>query len=272
MGNEQNMSIEKRTLADKLRAVILLETSKPYKEMNSDLVTECVEFLMDLEGTERLTKSEIEQRVNDIPFKGKPTVVNEHAKKKIRAKRLIVIAAVLAILAVLGVIFATSFTEPKETPSDKLVEELKEHIVCEMYPGEIEEHGNIDLVKAIETRMYDNAEELVEEENIKVLYPRWLPRDVEIENISYAELTFYEECTFAASDPNYTISFIPNASITDREKEYCKKINLRGLTVYYFEHEDGAQAMFEYNNCLYTVSSLSVRQVLLTILLLKEID
>ena len=98
MGNRQDFSAEKQSLKDKLMAIILLETSKDYKEMDSDLVTECVDFLMELEGKERLTKAEIEKRVSEIPFKGKVTAINSYAKKKIRAKRIAIIAAVLAVL------------------------------------------------------------------------------------------------------------------------------------------------------------------------------
>ena len=105
MGNKQDFSAEKHSLKDKLMAIILLETSKPYKEMDSDLVTECVDFLMELEGKEKLTKSEIEQRVNAIPFKGKVTAIGSYTKKRLRAKRLAVIAAILAvIIALLGII------------------------------------------------------------------------------------------------------------------------------------------------------------------------
>ena len=75
MGNRQDFSAEKQSLKDKLMAIILLETSKDYKEMDSDLVTECVDFLMELKGKQKLTKSEIEQRVNEIPFKDKVTAI-----------------------------------------------------------------------------------------------------------------------------------------------------------------------------------------------------
>ena len=87
MGNKQDMNALNQSLKDKLMAIILLETSKDYKDMDSDLVTECVDFLMELEGKERLTKAEIEQRVNEIPFKGKVTAIGSYTKKKIRAKR-----------------------------------------------------------------------------------------------------------------------------------------------------------------------------------------
>ena len=101
MGNNHDKATENQTLKDKLIAIILLETSKDYKKMDSDLVTECVDFLMELEGKERLTKEEIEQRVNEIPFRGKVKALNSYAKKKLRAKRIAIIAAVLAVLITL---------------------------------------------------------------------------------------------------------------------------------------------------------------------------
>lgn len=48
MGNNHDKATENQTLKDKLMAIILLETSKDYKKMDSDLVTECVDFLMEL--------------------------------------------------------------------------------------------------------------------------------------------------------------------------------------------------------------------------------
>ena len=63
MRDERDETLAKQTLKDKLMVIILLETAKDYKEMDSDLGTECVDFLMELEGKERLTKKEIEQRV-----------------------------------------------------------------------------------------------------------------------------------------------------------------------------------------------------------------
>ena len=109
MGKKNDFSAERQSLKDKLTAIILLETAKDHKEMDSDLVTECVDFLMELEGKQRLSKKEIEQRVKAIPFKGKATAINSYAKKKIRAKRLAVIAAILAvIIALFGVIAVAS--------------------------------------------------------------------------------------------------------------------------------------------------------------------
>lgn len=54
--------MENQTLKDKFTAIILLETAKDVKEMDSDLVTECVDFLSELEGRERTTPFQEEAR------------------------------------------------------------------------------------------------------------------------------------------------------------------------------------------------------------------
>lgn len=54
--------MENPTLTDKLRAIILKETAKDVKDMDSDLVTECVDFLTELEGRERTTPFQEEAR------------------------------------------------------------------------------------------------------------------------------------------------------------------------------------------------------------------
>lgn len=159
MGNRQDFSAEKQSLKDKLMAIILLETSKDYKEMDSDLVTECVDFLMELEGKQRLTKSEIEQRVNAIPFKGKVTAIGSYAKKKIRAKRLAVIAAILAvIIALFGIIAIAS--------GDTVSEIFKQmgNSIHQLLEGGPKEYDDITLYKSDETKTYSSIEELAESE------------------------------------------------------------------------------------------------------------
>lgn len=267
MGNRKNMSNEKQTLKDKLMAVILLETSKPYKEMDSSLVTECVEFLMDLEGTKRLTKEEIEQKVNDIPFKGKVTAINGHIKKKIKTKRLIIIAAVFAALFIAFSIIAISFG----TAPDALIDRLAHHIVHEMRNGDSEMHGNIQVIKANETKTYSSVEELVRDENITILYPEWLPAGEQIVSVDYYRAPDFEEYCLVCSNPEHSILISLNTTIPDEEKESNPSTVIGGHTVYYFEAPEFVQAMFEYNNCLYSIHSNTEENVFKIIENLKEI-
>jgi len=61
----------KDELKNKLLSIILLENKKDYTEIDTDLIDECVSFLLELEGKERLTETEIKKKIEKIPFKGK---------------------------------------------------------------------------------------------------------------------------------------------------------------------------------------------------------
>ena len=176
MRNKQDTNLSRQTLKDKLMAIILLETSKPYKEMDSDLVTECVDFLMELEEKQRLTKAEIKKKVDEIPFHGKITSIGSHNKKKIRTKRIIVIAAVLAILLAIFSILAVTFTNAE----DSLIDRFAQYIVGDMKPGESKEFENIELIKPNETKTFSSIEALVRDEDIAILFPTWLPNGYRI--------------------------------------------------------------------------------------------
>jgi len=54
---------------DKLLSIILLETEKHYKKMDTDLVIESVDFLLELEGIKTITDEERKRNIDKIPFK-----------------------------------------------------------------------------------------------------------------------------------------------------------------------------------------------------------
>lgn len=267
MGNRQDFSAEKQSLKDKLMAIILLETSKPYKEMDSDLVTECVDFLMELEGKQKLTKSEIEQRVNAIPFKGKVTAIGSYAKKKIRAKRLAVIAAVLAvIIALFGIIAVSSGKD-----SSELLRRLG-YAVIEMFGGETADYGNVTLNKSNETKNYNSIEELIKDEKIEILYPTWLPENEKITSVLYWVEEPFETYILQCDNDNYNVSVTINKVVTDDIKLNCLIRKISDFTVYYIEQDVFAQGIFEYKNNYYIVKSDTEENLFKTIECLEEIN
>lgn len=269
MGNNQAFSNEKLTLRDKLTAIILLETAKPYKEMDSDLVSECVEFLMDLEGTKRLTTAEIEQKINDIPFKGKITAIKKHTKKKVIAKRLIIIAAVLAILLSIFCIVAIS----SETPFERFINDMIDCIVFEMKPGEHKNIDNIELIKHDKSLTFSSVKEFAEHENIEILFPSWLPENNKITEISYySEDTLGELYVLYCGDAAYSIQININKTVAKdiQTANLSKKVGEH--TVYIFADDGFAQGIFDYNGSCYTVSAYTEEEVLKIIESFKEIN
>lgn len=267
MGNKQDFSAERQSLKDKLMAIILLETSKDYKKMDSDLVKECVDFLMELEGKERLTKAEIEQRVNAIPFKGKVTAIGSYTKKRLRAKRLAVIAAILAvIIALFGIIAVSSGRD-----SSELLRRLGYSFI-EMFGGEIAEYSNITLIKPNETKKYNSIEELLTDEKIEILYPTWLPENEKIVTVMYLDVEQSEIYVFNSNHDEYSISVTINEIVKDDIKSDCFMKEINGYTVYCFSEEGYSQAVFDYRNNLYIIKSDTEENLFKTIECLEEIN
>ncbi len=267
MENNHDMTVERQSLKDKLMAIILLETSKDYKEMDSDLVTECVDFLMELEGKQKLTKAEIEQRVNAIPFKGKVTAIGSYAKKKIRAKRLAVIAAVLAfIVALFGIIAVASgdfFDEFLRNMGNSF------HEWIESGP---KEYGDITLYKPNETKTYSSIEDLAESEEIEILYPAWLPENEKIISIWHLVEGESERYLLQCENPNHSINIFFNSDLPNELKLNSIKKEIAGYLVYYIKTPQYIQANFVYNNNRYAVKSDTEDNLFRIIENLKEIN
>lgn len=248
-------------------AIILLETAKDYKKMDSDLVTECVDFLMELEGKERLTKEEIEQRVNEIPFKGRVMALNSYAKKKLRAKRVAIIAAVLAVLITLFGIFAIG--------SGGIIEDFFRKVgdsISEILDDGPKEHSGITFYKNDETIIYSSLEEFKESEGVDILYPTWLPEDEKIIEIDYIVLDETERYLLCSNEPQHSISIEIDTELAEDFKQNWIGKEVVGFMVYYKVTPEFIQGSFMYNNDLYCVKSDTEDNLFKIIENLKEIN
>lgn len=266
MRKEHDMSAEKQSLRDKLMAIILLETAKDYKEMDSDLVTECVDFLMEFEGKQRLSKAEIEQRVKDIPFKGRVTAISSYAKKRLRAKRLAVVAAVLAlIVALFGIISIAS--------GDTVSEFFRKmgNSIHHLFDGGSKAYGDITLHKSNETKTFSSIEEFAESEGMDILYPTWLPEEEKIVNIWYIVDGEMQKYLMQCNNPTYSLDIKINTDLQEDFISNCKEKEVAGFSVYYIDDSQYIQANFTYKNCVYAVKSDTEDNLFKIIENLKEI-
>lgn len=267
MGNKHGKTTENQSLKDKLMAIILLETSKDYKKMDSDLVTECVDFLMELEGKERLTKEEIEQRVNEIPFKGKVTALNSYAKKKLRTKRIAIVAAVLAGLITLFGMFAIGSGDAVTDFFRKVGDSIST-----LLDDGPKEHSGITFYKNDKTITYSSLEEFKESEGVDILYPTWLPDDEKIIEISYLVVEKTEMYMLYSNKPDHSIEVEVNTELAEDYKLNCTEKEVADRLVYYLNAQEYVQANFIYKNNLYCVKSDTEDNLFRIIESLKEIN
>lgn len=270
MRNTRVTNTENQSLKDKLMAIILLETAKDFKEMDSDLVTECVDFLMEIEEKQNLSNEEIKQRVNNIPFKGKVTAINSFAKKKIRAKRLAVVAAVLAvILALFGIVAVASGNSFGE-----LFKQMGTAIY-ELLDGKPMQCDNITLIKPNETKEYASIEELIKDEEIDILYPTWLPENEKIVKIWCLNEDGVVSYTLQCESPQHSIDVDVNVGENLFDKilmSNCIKKEISKYTIYYEKNEEYIQASFVHNKNIYFIKSDTEDNLFMIIENLKEIN
>lgn len=256
-----------QSLKDKLMAIILLESEKDYREMDSELIKECVDFLMELEGKERLSKKEIEQRVAAIPFKGKVTAINSYAKKKMRAKRLAVVAAVLAfIIALFGILAIASGSTTSE-----LLRQVGQTIHSWFEGGSVD-YGDITVIKPDGTKTYSSLEKLEESENLNILYPTWLPENEKIVKVWYIVEDESSRYLLQSNNPLHNIDIDICTKLTETLKLNCNKKEFDGFSIYYISTEQYIQAVFTYKNNRYTVKSNTEDNLFRIIENLKEIN
>ncbi|MBQ7121967.1 MAG: hypothetical protein IJO03_06865 [Clostridia bacterium] len=272
MGNRHEKTNEKRTLNDKLKAVVLLESSKNYKEMDDALISECVDFLMELEEKKRIIKAEIDQSVEKISFVDKVHNIGLNSKTKFRLKTLGIIAAVLAVIFSIFAIAAVGSGDESDILVNKWI-----RVIDELIEGEILNFGDkVTFTKAKEQRTYGSIEELLREEKIDVLYPSWLPEDVKVKSVDYSvdSYTGEREYTFITDNVVYNIVINLDRKTSDEIRVACDMKEINGLEVYYQYYDTTVfwQANFDYNGMMYSLSAYTEEELLKIIENLKEIE
>ena len=178
MGISNEYDLTKAGIIKKMEAIIDSELSKAYEEIDLSLVDECANFLMELREEKGLTDEEISIKVEAIPFVGKKASRESQKKKKLSIRKILPIAAILIIIAMLGSIVASSFG----TSAPDVLRRIG-HAIVEMFNGEKREVGGITIVKPDSSEEYETVEELLEKEHIHIIYPTYLPESSRIEKL-----------------------------------------------------------------------------------------
>lgn len=268
MGIERNENINKEELIEKLRAVIYAESSKPASEMDADLVAECVDYLMELENSRRLTEDEIDSEIQKII-----TETQKPRKSNPRFKALL-IAACMAVIILSFNIFALACG----TDAISLLRELGDKVV-EMFDGEKIVVDDKETVKLGDVITYDSVEEFLKEENISVLYPTVLPDNAKITSVSltasfvngeynaeYRDIDYItDNATIHVAvytNPVFNRGFLsdPNAEVKTINNHEC----------YISQIETSAQGFFIHGNNVYVVNAPTCEDVEFIISNLKE--
>ena len=244
----------KAKLIEHLYAVMNTELEKPYTEIDADFVNICVELILELQGKNfTLSNEEIEEKVRKIPFVDTSEIKPVAQKKstKVSKKKILLIAAIVALLCVLLAVFSTS--------------QYVEHwlsVMIDKYGSMFDAPVNVPFTQGNEEfiihgkdKSYETPEEFYKEEKLQVLMPGKLPNGIKLKYISFLKedneiiLTFDSVITGFAIYPN---TCVPQIIIDSAQESFFIKD-----TAYYIRRIDDTniiQIHFEYNNSYYTIS------------------
>ena len=217
-----------------LSALCDKEVQKPVEEMDCELIASTVELLLKLQGKKvSLTEKEIEEKVRKIPFTEssdnvKEFKVNKNVRTKTTQRRILLIAAVIAILVAILSFVSVAFEW-------NIIDSMKEKFgsVHSVPVGEEQFENGVTLINNGKNTKYSSIKELTEKENIEILTPKDLPNNIEISNVRVFDKQLNKKITITFSDENLYFSVMLNYDIPEvATKSYDKKMTVNSTDYY----------------------------------------
>ena len=252
-----------------LSALCDKEVQKPVEEMDCELIESTVELLLKLQGKKvSLTEKEIEEKVRKISFTEssdnvKEFKVNKNVRTKTTQRRILLIAAVIAILVAILSFVSVAF---EWDIHNKMKEKFGS--VFNVPVGVEQTENGITFTNNGKNIKYNSLDELTENEGINILLPYNLPNDIKIDRIYITKDKTNTKINVTFSDENLFFLVILNSDIPDGNKEICQeKISLNSIDYYISTLTDVGMSIveFSYKGNYYTISSDDM-QILLDII------
>ena len=263
--NSQSNDYEEQTHPTKEQQIAWLcqiidrEVEKPDDEIDHDLVMECSEFLNDLTFADKpYSDEEIEEKLKQV--KGASAEAEQKAqilsapKTKKRSKPWL--KAVAALAATFTVFFATFSVVAKTQGYGSAWEYVITNArrIIGLDPGEEIQEDGITITKPTGTATYATIEELVEKEDLHILYPTNLPDGLKITEIRQA---FIDEekyvLLFVFSDKHYALkinNYIGEMNFSEESKQYV----LNEIVYYITQNSTGVyHAVTQHNGYEYSI-------------------
>lgn len=256
-----------KIMSDKERLIAHLEIlrdaeeSKPVNEKDNELIRACIVLLLDLQGKKlTLTEEEIEERVRNFPFvaenKGIDNQKNTEGKnKKVSKKKVLLVAACIAILVALFSIASIAFKW-------NIFEELKNRFgtVADTPVGVQYEFDGVSVIRPEKIETYKSIDKAIDSETLDILLPDYLPKDIFVQNICVYQENSFEEVNivfnnsdlyfFVKMNSDISIEVIDDADetkIINDKQCYIKNLSDIGVCQVYFQHNHNVYKL-EYTN------------------------
>ena len=238
------LNMSKATKEQKIQwlcQIIDNETDKPEDEMDFALIDECSAYLRELSDKAAEATKEQKQRILQ-QIKAHHNQTAKHVAKVLRPNwrkigRIVAIAAAVATILV-----STLTVLAKVNGYSSAWEYVKENVqkIIGLDAGDRVNEGEITLIKNDGVVAYKSIEELLEKENLDILYPAELPNGVHITKISQqiiSEEKIVYSYRFTDQAISVAVSTVPRFS--QKDLEMYDIIESSTMTVYLVQKRDG---------------------------------
>ena len=249
-GANKPMKNKYKNNADAIKYLSILrdrEAEKPVEEMDCELIASTVELLLKLQGKKvSLTEKEIEEKVRKISFTEssdnvKEFKVNKNVRTKTTQRRILLIAAVIAILvAILSFVSVAFEWDIHDIMKDKFGSVFN-------VPVGVEQHENgVTFTHDGKNVIYDSIEELSQEESLNILLPNNLPNSIKINRVFVTNNTTID---INFSDENILFSVMLNQNLPEEATEnYDKKITINSTDYYISTLSDAGTNIIQFSH------------------------
>ncbi len=259
---------EIKSLITKIKYLEISEAMKKPCDMDTDLVCECADFILEAENRQIfLTDEERKELVRKIPFKNTEKSSNnkifDNSKIHIfNTKRIITasicIALILIILGIMGI-----------AKNSSIFDSLKKYFgsVADMADGAEYNINGITVYKKEGSTVYPDIESAVKEEKTEILYPTVLPENTQTDYILFDD----EHIDFVFNNNiSYTVEFSKSSTADTVNTSEHDIIN--GFDCYCLELTDVStvQIEFMYRGNLYSLSGKNKKDLEIIINNLEE--
>lgn len=243
------------------------EALKPEDEVDNDLIDACVYVLLDLQNKKvSLTPEQIKERVRNIPFKDS-VAFEEYKNKKnktIRTKRVLIIAACIAVL--IALLSFISSADEFDILKDKFGKITNAPFDTWF------EHGDDSELRNSDTVIYESFEEAEQGEGINILKPEYIPDGLEVNEINFNNTDNKRVGDFVFGNVGISLSVTLESDVITEVKNNIQPEIINDLECYFVIMDDVnlVQVYFEHDGNLYSITYNSKDELVKMIDSLKE--
>lgn len=203
----------KEVLLDKLICIQVAEASKQIEEMDTDLIVECTDYIIELTGDELPTEDVMEQMKQNLLRRlfGSPALSMRRYKGLLRK---LLIAAVVAIL-----IASISLSMMPLGTNDESLHQRWGYFFFKKDPGDSVEFENyLTMIKGGKVEEYATIRQFIRKTGMDILVPAKLPDGYKVQKVQ-VHYDYVFDCPFVTFVTNDPLSTVVNVYIGREESD-----------------------------------------------------